>query len=365
MTPVTPPPAPKAVPVSLTSTTIAAGRLSAPDFAVLQAAGGSGRYAWSLSSGTLPSGLALDSVAGSIAGTPTASGVYQITLQVADATDASNAAHRTLTLTIGAAPVAIATVSLPPMQKGVAYAATLQATGGSGSVVWTIASGGLPNGLALNGDSGVISGTPASAHDVSMTIVATDTADKTDTASRKIAFSVTSGPVFLATAGLPTGRATIAYSTSQSASGGSGSYTWTASGLPAGLAIDGSGRISGTPTAAGNYAVTVAVADSTAPSNAASATYALAIAAPIRITSARTLPVAARGVAYRFAVQTSSGQGSLKWGLAGGSMPPGMSLNAATGVISGTCQQAGTWYFNARVKDAGTDDTLTLGLTIK
>jgi subtilase family serine protease len=55
-----------------------------------------------------------------------------------------------------------------------------------------------------------------------------------------------------------------------SASGGTAPYTWSASGLPAGLSISSSGRISGTPTTAGTSNVTVTVTDSASKTGSAS-----------------------------------------------------------------------------------------------
>ncbi|MFU8851541.1 ExeM/NucH family extracellular endonuclease [Micromonospora sp. SL1-18] len=55
-----------------------------------------------------------------------------------------------------------------------------------------------------------------------------------------------------------------------SASGGTAPYAWTATGLPAGLAISSAGVVSGTPTAAGTSSVTVTATDSTGASGSAS-----------------------------------------------------------------------------------------------
>lgn len=60
----------------------------------------------------------------------------------------------------GGNPVLILTTSLPDAQVGVAYSATLMAQGGTPPIVWSVISGAMPNGLSLNGSTGVISGTP-------------------------------------------------------------------------------------------------------------------------------------------------------------------------------------------------------------
>jgi hypothetical protein len=86
---------------------------------------------------------------------------------------------------------------------------------------------------------------------------------------------------------------------------------------------------------------------------------------PVTITSPRTIPGATAGSYYSYAVQAANVHGAARWDVAGGALPPGMTLTAATGVIAGTCVTAGTWSFNARIKDAGADDTLTLTLTVR
>ncbi|WP_410592907.1 putative Ig domain-containing protein [Amycolatopsis sp. lyj-23] len=72
----------------------------------------------------------------------------------------------------------------------------------------------------------------------------------------------TSGGVTAANPGSQSGVTGTAVSLQLSASGGSGGYTWTATGLPAGLAISASGLISGTPSTAGTYSVTATAKDS-------------------------------------------------------------------------------------------------------
>lgn len=78
------------------------------------------------------------------------------------------------TLTVQSAPLAITTTSLPDGVVGAAYAATFAATGGTPSYTWSIASGALPAGLALNAVSGGVSGTPAGAGSSSFTVRVSD-----------------------------------------------------------------------------------------------------------------------------------------------------------------------------------------------
>ena len=74
---------------------------------------------------------------------------------------------------------------------------------------------------------------------------------------------------------LPYAQVGQPYSAVLSAAGGVPPYTWSASGLPAGLSLGSDGAISGTPTAAGIYGVNVTVADN---DNAtATATYSMVV----------------------------------------------------------------------------------------
>ena len=57
-------------------------------------------------------------------------------------------------------PLSISTTSLPNGQVGVAYNATLSASGGTVPYNWVVSSGTLPAGLALNAATGAITGMP-------------------------------------------------------------------------------------------------------------------------------------------------------------------------------------------------------------
>src|SRR5262245_8012090 len=80
--------------------------------------------------------------------------------------------HGSTGLTVTQSPLTITTSALPGATAGVAYSATLTATGGTPPYTWSIASGTLPAGLTLT-SGGVISGTPTATGTSSFTVKVT------------------------------------------------------------------------------------------------------------------------------------------------------------------------------------------------
>jgi YD repeat-containing protein len=161
-----------------------------------------------------------------------------------------------------AGAVIITTSSLPPGIAGTLYSQTLAATGGDAPYgTWSIANGSLPAGLTLDATNGVISGTPTSVGSSPFTVQVPDSLGYL--ASRDL--TITVGPaVSITTTTLPVGVSGNPYSQTLAATGGMAPYTWSlasGSSLPAGLSLNASGVISGTPTTAGNSTFTVQVSD--------------------------------------------------------------------------------------------------------
>ena len=138
------------------------------------------------------------------------------------------------------------------------YSQTLYAGGGSGPYSWSVASGSLPDGLSLDPSSGTISGTPTASGTFSFTVAVTDANSAAGSADYQI--TVYDPPSI--SGSLPDGMVNVAYSQGLMLSGGSGSYSCSLSGQPGGLQVDSTGTISGTPTTAGTYYLTVTVTDS-------------------------------------------------------------------------------------------------------
>jgi len=141
----------------------------------LVATGGVTPYTWTIASGTLPTGLTLNTT-GSITGTPSVSGSFAFTVQVSDANAQTDTADYTLTVN----KTTITTNALSNGKVGNAYSKTMTASQGTSPYAWTVTGGTLPDGLTLS-TSGAISGTPTTASTTSVTITATDANGVVDT----------------------------------------------------------------------------------------------------------------------------------------------------------------------------------------
>jgi hypothetical protein len=173
-------------------------------------------------------------------------------------------------------------------------------------------------------------------------------------------------PVQISTQSLPDGQAGVAYSQMLSATGGSGDYTWSvASGeLPAGVALGASGTVAGTPSQAGTATFTVRVADAADSSMAAAATLTLRVAAaPLSIVTS-ALPSADAGTAYTAMLAASGGTTPYVWRVAGGALPPGLSLSGS-GSLAGTPAAGGAYDVTISVDDgAGVSAERAFTLTV-
>ncbi|MCW2931401.1 MAG: hypothetical protein JWM19_2363, partial [Actinomycetia bacterium] len=178
------------------------------------------------------------------------------------------------------------------------------------------------------------------------------------------AVTVNAGPA-LTFAAPPAGEVSIAYSDALTATGGTGALTWSVSAgsLPPGLSLNPStGLLSGTPTAGGSYPFTVKVTDTTGGTATKGATVVIAAAPSL---SNPPLPAAQAAVAYSDALTVTGGTGPFTWAVSAGSLPPGLSLSASTGVLSGTPASVGLYTFTVKVTDSfGLSATQGLSISV-
>ncbi|MEP7342574.1 MAG: Ig domain-containing protein [Acidobacteriota bacterium] len=295
-----------------------------------------GSYTFSLTSGLLPMGLSLSS-GGLISGTPTQSGSFSF--RVTATGYGSCTGFLDYTLVVGCTAIDLTPASLPGGSVGTAYSQTVSGTP-SGTYSYTVTSGALPTGLALNAASGQIAGTPTVNGSYGFTITATAGAC---TGSRNYSVAIGCPAIsFTTTSPLPAGSASVAYSQTLNVTP-AGSYTFsiTAGGLPSGLTLNTStGVISGTPSVPGTYNFSVqAMATSGC---TATQSYLLVIACPTITLSALATPTL--NTAYNQTVSASPA-GSYTFAVTAGALPIGLSLNPATGVVSGTPTVAGAYSF--------------------
>ncbi len=153
------------------------GTVGIPYNQTVSASGGTSPYAFSVSSGALPTNLILNSVTGAITGTPTTAGTFEFTITATDATGCSGSREYTVTITSPGCPaIILSPTTLPPGAVQQPYAQTIIASGGTSPYTFTIAAGALPTGLSLNPATGLISGAPQVSGIFNVTIRATDAA---------------------------------------------------------------------------------------------------------------------------------------------------------------------------------------------
>jgi hypothetical protein len=150
----------------------------------LAATGGTTPYTWAASVG-LPTGLNLNASTGVISGTPTVASTFNFSVTVTDSLGAT--ATKNLSIKVNSSvPLSIVTTSpLPDAKSGTIYTFTLSATGGTTPYTWTRL-GALPDGLTLDGSTGLISGKPTLASTFNFSVTVADSASHTATANLSI-----------------------------------------------------------------------------------------------------------------------------------------------------------------------------------
>jgi hypothetical protein len=176
--------------------------------------------------------------------------------------------------------------------------------------------------------------------------------------------------VKIVTPSLPNGALNVSYNATLMASGGATPYVWTIDKgtLPAGLNLDtGTGAISGVPTTDGDFTFTAKVSDNSTPIKSDTQRYTITITGNEGlIITTMSMPDGEVETVYNVSLLASGGTSPYTWSIARGNLPDGLTVDAVSGVISGTPTKKGNYNFTVQVSDNATQmSTMTQRLRIR
>jgi hypothetical protein len=245
--------------------------------------------------------------------------------------------------------------NLPDATVGVPYSFQFTGRGGCGtsSYTFTVVSGSIPPGLTLS-SSGNLNGTPTQSGTWGFyaQLATGGSCSSQQPAQRPFSLSVIP-KLTITTNSVPPGVVNVPYSQQLTFDGG-GTVTWSLSNgtLPPGLSLSSTtGLISGTPTTVGSSTFTVFVKDNGS-SRSDTKVLTIDVLAPLAA-SIGSAPSAEVGIPFHEVTPTATGgKTPYAWKVASGTLPSGLSLDPATGAITGTPDTPGSYSLQIAVTDA-------------
>lgn len=247
----------------------------------------------------------------------------------------------------------IAPTTLANGTVGSAYSQMFTASGGTAAYTFAVTAGALPGGLTLAAN-GLLTGTTTQTGMFTFTVMVTDANGCTTSQEYKLTIDcprLTISPATLAngTAGANYGPVNL------TASGGTAPYTFavTSGTLPTMLTLSASGQLTGVLMQTGSFTFTVTVTDKFGCTGVRVYTLTVDCGTITILPAAPMLPAATVNTAYNppQTFTASGGCGQFVFGVSGGALPTGLSVNPNTGALTGTPTQAGAFNFTIKVTD--------------
>ena len=296
----------------------------------------------------LPPGIRFSYDTGLLSGTFPALGSYVIGLEAYNGGGSSTA---DLAVTVVPAPPVIGGALALSAQIGARFVYGITASNNPTHYEVT----GLPVGLSLDKDKGLLSGTLTGSGSLTLALQATN-AGGTGTAN--LVLTLTPQPVAPVLSGVLNLTVPAGVPFNYAIQASNSPKTYSAAPLPAGLALNAStGVITGVPTVPGLYAVTLGAANSLP---GAGVVLSLKVVPQAPVIGSELTATAAAGAAFRY--QISATNQPTKY--ASTALPLGLSLNTATGLVSGTPIAAGSAAITFSASNEGGSGNATLALTV-
>ena len=329
-------------PLSIGTTSLPGGLQNLPYSVAVAATGGTTPYTWVITSGTLPAGLSLNAGTGAISGTLTVLGNSTFTIRASDSSSPVKTTSKTLSINVTAPASSVWSISTVP------------------SIVDAGADAPVELGVRFFSDApGYITGArfyKASAntgtHVANLwtsagTLLASATfAAETASGWQQVSFPapvlIAANTVYVVSYHTNLGHYSFSpdYFAGQSADNPPLHFPADGVAGPNGVYAYGVNSIFPTSTyRASNYWVDAVFSAVQPPT------------APLAVTTT-ALPSAVAGLAYSSPLAGSGGTLPYSWSLSGGALPPGLTLNPATGAVSGTPTEIGNSSFTVQIRDS-------------